>query len=188
MIESGLRAAAVLAHVPFADERGLIAALLQILRKEHGPWRDWRVVVHDMVLMRVQPRQNGCAAGRAERRRHEGVLEVHAAVRDRVDVRSLDDRIPHESQRVVPVIVGKDEDDIARLDACETRQQLNCPRRLRQTGSGVSEGHHSTDGQCCYDCGPRKRRHGAPWVGGLAACRLRSAVYSLRWAALWSAH
>ena len=85
-IEAGLRRIAVAAHVPLADERGLVAGLLQILRKERRARRHRVDVVDDAMPVRVLAGENRRAARRAQRRRDERVPHVHAALRERVEM------------------------------------------------------------------------------------------------------
>ena len=61
-VEAGLRVVALQPHVPFADERGLVAGGLQIFGIEDEAGRDRVVVVHHPVLVRVEPGEDRRAA------------------------------------------------------------------------------------------------------------------------------
>jgi hypothetical protein len=77
--------------------------------------RDGSVVVDDLVLVRVLSGQHGGTAGRTQRRRHESVSHVGSVASEGIQMRRLQKALPfHESERVVPVIVCEDEDDVAR--------------------------------------------------------------------------
>ena len=147
-VETGLRRIAVATHVPLADERRLVAGLLQMLRKERRPRRDRIVVVDDAMTMRVESGQDRRAARGAQRRRNERVAEVDAVARERVEVRRLEPRVPQEAERVEAQVVDEDEDDVARLrlrNACCGRAS-RCPRRQRHPVPGRHRDqtqHHS---------------------------------------------
>ncbi len=143
MIEPTLRRIAfalagdVAAHVPFADERGLVARLLQVLRKEDQRRIDRMIVVHDAMLMRVEPGEDGCARRRAERRRHERILEMHAIAREPIQRRRLRiAALAQEAHGVVSMIVRQYEHDVAWLGTRSTSQrcQRAPSRRLGPCG------------------------------------------------------
>ncbi len=113
-IEAGLRLVAAVAHVPLADECGLIAGLLQQLRKEAGSGWDRSVVVDDLMPVGVNAGQNTGAARRAQRRGDEGILQVRAFPGDQVHIGRAQPRLRmHKAHGVVPVIVGQNEDHVS---------------------------------------------------------------------------
>src|SRR5207248_572981 len=79
VIEPSLRLVAVAPHVPLADEGRLVAGRLQGLWKERQPRRHRVVVVDYAMPMRVQPRQDRRPRRRAERGRHERILQTDSA-------------------------------------------------------------------------------------------------------------
>ena len=92
-----------------------------------------RVVVHDAVAVGVDAGQDRRAAGRAQRRVTQAFVEVRALARQPVEVRRLQETLAlQEPQRIVAMIVGQDEDDVARLPLCggEPPRQGQ-PRQLR---------------------------------------------------------
>lgn len=114
VIEARLRIVALAAHVPFAEEAGLVAGLLQIGGKEDRTARDRRVVVDDLMLVGIGAGEDGSAGWAAEGRGDEGVPEVSALGRDAIHVRGFEERLGlEETHGVVAVVVGKDENDIA---------------------------------------------------------------------------
>ena len=84
-IEPGLRSPIVVPHVPLAEEPGLVAGPLQVLREVGRPGRHRRVVVDHLVLVRVQPGEDARPARRAQGGRHERVLQVDAGPGDAVE-------------------------------------------------------------------------------------------------------
>ncbi len=143
MVEATLRrvvlafAGDVSAHVPLADERSLVARLLQILRKESQRRIDRMIVVDHMVLVGVEAGEDGRSRRRAERRGHERILEVHAIAREAVQRRCV--RIAplaQEAHRVVSMIVREHEQDVARLRARSTSERRECAPRRRLSRRG----------------------------------------------------
>ena len=100
--------------MPLADEARTIACGPQELRQEDG------------VLVQVFPRQGGVRDAVAElvharqerraRRRagraHVKLIEAHALVMQRIEVRGLEQGVPVAPQVAVALIVRQDEDDI----------------------------------------------------------------------------
>ena len=108
-------------HLPM--KRRLVAGLLQQLREEACSARNGRIVIDDVMPVRVQAGQNARAAGRAQRRGDERVLEMRAVARQRVEVRRAQPRLRmHEPHRVVAMVVGEDENDIAAGGAVARRR------------------------------------------------------------------
>ena len=140
LIEAGLGLVGLGSHVPFADERGLVADLLQVRRKEGRPFGNRSVVVDDAMPVRINARQNRCAAWAAQRRRYEGVLEVSAFGRQAVELRCPQPGLRlHESQRIVAVVVGQNEDDIpafAVSGGTSERRSDRAQPRINQTSAG----------------------------------------------------
>jgi len=73
--------------VPLADEGGLVPGALEELWKEARAGRDGGVVVDDVVAVGVETPEDSGATGRAERRGREGVAEVGAVTRERIELR-----------------------------------------------------------------------------------------------------
>ena len=116
LIEAGLWIVSGRSHVPLADKCGLVAGLLQKLREESGSRRNRRIVVDDLVPMRVDARQDTGAAWGTKRRGDEGILQMSAFPGKRIQLRRAQPGLSvHEPHRVVAMIVGQDEDDVARL-------------------------------------------------------------------------
>ena len=114
MIESGLGIVARIPHVPLTEKRRLIAGLLQITRIKNCALRDRRVVIHNPVLVRILSRENGSAAWRAERRRYKCVLQINAAARHRIHMRSFQERLRlQKAERIVAVVVRQHHNHVA---------------------------------------------------------------------------
>ena len=54
---------------------------------------------------------------------------MDAAVREGVEVRGLEEGMPHEPERVVTQVVNEDEDDVARLRARRALKRRRGPAR-----------------------------------------------------------
>ena len=93
LVEARLGLVRLRAHVPLAEEAGLVPGLLQVRGEEHRPFGNRRVVIHDAVPVRVEPGENRCAARAAQRRGDEGVLEMRALPCDAVELRRLQPRL-----------------------------------------------------------------------------------------------
>ena len=154
------------AHVPLADVRRLVAGLLQMLRKENRPLRHKSVVVDHAMFMRVKPSENRRAARRTKRRGDKRILEMHAVPGDRVEMRRLQKRMPHETHRVVPMIVGQDENDIARLGTGHALDvQLVGGKRLAKRSQAKRGGEKYSD---VFHVKKGKRLQRAAWPGSVA--------------------
>ena len=64
MIKPRLPVINVAAHVPFPDIRRVISVGLKILREVNQPFRQWIVVIHHPVVVRVFTGENAGATGR----------------------------------------------------------------------------------------------------------------------------
>ena len=116
MIEAGFGLVGLGSHVPFAEEAGLVAGLLQVRWEEGGAGGNRSVVVHNPVAVGVLSGQNRRPARRAQRRGDERVLEVDPFARHAVELRSFEERLRfQEAHGVVTMIVGEDEDHVARF-------------------------------------------------------------------------
>ena len=115
MVKAGPGRVIVMAHVPLANECGLDASRLKILRKEPGATRDRPLVVDNPVMMHVLAGQNRSSARGTERGGHECVGEVHALLRQPIEVRGLQPlrRLRMKPQKVMPMIIGENENDIS---------------------------------------------------------------------------
>ena len=105
---------AVVAHVPLADVRGLVAELLQreMVVGQAMAHRVARDVVDDPVPARVLAGHDRRPVGRADRRRMERALEYRALMRDAVDVRRLQVRMTAGAELVVAQVVDQDDEEI----------------------------------------------------------------------------
>ncbi len=114
MAEPGLRIVALAAHVPFADESGVVAGTLEVLREKCRAGRHRTLIVHNAMPVSVLPGENTRTARRTQRRRDERVPEVHTILRERIQIWCFQERMAHEAEGVVPMIVGQHDDDVAR--------------------------------------------------------------------------
>ena len=69
-------------------------------------------IIHNPVLMRIQPREQRRAARRAERRGAKRIRKPHAFLREPVDVRRLHMRRAVAPERLRTEIVAEDEEDV----------------------------------------------------------------------------
>ena len=113
VLEPRPRVVAGAAHVPFAHEGGLVSGGLQPDRERRQIRGHRGAVVEHLVGVRIETRQDRRTARRAERRGDECVLEQDALLGQAVEVRRLEVRVAH-TKPVEPLIVGEDEDDVAR--------------------------------------------------------------------------
>ena len=110
-----VEAGRIRAEVPLADDRGLIAGLLQQLRE--GDLRTVEPgigVVRKAVQVAVLSGEDGRTRRPADRVRHHAAVKAHAALGDPVDVRRLE-QLPFVTvgaDGLIRVIVGEDEDDV----------------------------------------------------------------------------
>ena len=117
-VETGLGLIAPSAHMPLAEEARSVTCLLQVFGEEAGSRRNWGVIVDNFVLMGVLAGEDRSTAGRAERRRDEGVLAVDSLARHRIHVWGHWELLGlHETHRVVAMVVRENEQDIAALAA-----------------------------------------------------------------------
>jgi hypothetical protein len=137
---------ALAAHVPLADHGRGVAGPLQVLRVKHQVGGHGVVVVHHAVPVGVLPREDGGPGRGAQGGGHKGVGQVHAALGELVEVGRLHERLPlEEAQRVVAVVIGEDEHQVAGLGAGFFRQgrDLAGGRACAKTGVAASC-HRST--------------------------------------------
>ena len=104
----------VVAHVPLADMRRLVAQLLQMQMVIRQPvtHRVARDVVDDAVTTCILTRDDRCPVGRADWSRVESALEQGALVRDAVDVRRFHVRMSARPELVVTQIVDQNHHEI----------------------------------------------------------------------------
>ena len=83
--------------------------------------------------MHVEPGQDRGAARRAERGRDKRVAEMSASREQTIDVRgvALQPGMAQRSDKIVPVIVGKYEDDVTASGLAEQRRRRGCAVRYR---------------------------------------------------------
>jgi hypothetical protein len=90
-----------------------VPGALQELREKARAGRDGSVVVDDVVAVGVDAREDAGAAGRAERRGRKCVAEVDTVAGERIELRGAQPGLGmHETEGVVAMVVGEDEDDI----------------------------------------------------------------------------
>jgi hypothetical protein len=76
------------------------------------------VVVDNAMAVRIQAGEKARPAGRAERRDGEEVLEPRALAAEPINVRCLRDGMAGETEQIVALIIGDDEDDAPRRRTC----------------------------------------------------------------------
>ena len=111
-----IEAGGIGAEMPLANDRGLVAGLLENLRKRglRAIEADAAGIVVEAVDVIVGAGEHGGAAGPADGVGHETAVEAHALLRDAVDVRRIEQLagIAVGAESLVGVVVGKDEDDV----------------------------------------------------------------------------
>ena len=138
VVEPRLRTVALRPHVPLSNEGGLVACPLQIFREEHQAGVDGVVVVHHPVLVGVKAGEDRGAGRRTQGRGDHGVPEVHALGRQPVQLRRLQERLAlHEAERIVAMVVGQDDDDVAALGARQPGQGRRSPPARRDRAGRV---------------------------------------------------
>ena len=131
-------------HVPLANEGGLVADFLQVRREIGRTGRDGRVVINDAVAMGEDTGPDGRTAGTTQRRSHEGIPEMSPFSRQSVEVGGVQPGLSfQEAERVVTVIIGEDEDDVAvpgalRVGGCR------CSQSGTNGAENISAGHSSS--------------------------------------------
>ena len=114
VVEAGSGFVVVVAHVPFADEGGAVAVLLEVLGEEDGALGNRALVVDHAMVVHVLAGQDGGAARGAEGSGDEGVGEVGAFPRETVEGGSFQPLggVLMKSHEVEAVIVAEDEHDV----------------------------------------------------------------------------
>lgn len=105
-------------QVPFAEDRRLVARLLQHFRKGRLRAVEAVAVSLEAVLMAVFSREDDRAAGPADRVGAETVVKQHPRGRDAVEVGGLVDSRAVAAHGVGGVIVGEDEHDVRPRFGC----------------------------------------------------------------------
>jgi hypothetical protein len=121
------RILAVIAQVPFADESGAIAGGFQELRQDDGvlvQMLSWLAGVRDPISELMHTRHERRASRRA-RRTHVELLEAHALIVQRIQVRRLEQWVPMSPHIAVALIVSQDEDDVRFLGG----NRIGCVQR-----------------------------------------------------------
>ena len=109
----------IASQVPFADQRGLIAGLLQQLGEGLLTAVEGLPAVVDLTVdMAVLTRQNHRPAGGADGIRTKAVVETHAFVGDPVEIRRLINLAAVAAHGVRGVIVRHNIDDIRLFVSC----------------------------------------------------------------------
>ena len=122
-------------HVPLADKPGGVSRLLEILWKKERPLWNQTLIVDHPVAKSVQPGKDRRPTRRTERSRHKCVLKMRSVGGHRIHVRRLCKGVPHETHRIVAMIVRKNENNIPRLGSRNLlrddrlRNVNNFPRR-----------------------------------------------------------
>ena len=100
------------AGVQLADQPAVVAGVGQQPADRQLVGGDGLTVLAHARRARVAPGQEAGAAGSAQRVLHEAAVEAHAAGRQGVQVRGADERVPGAAQRVAPLLVGADPEDV----------------------------------------------------------------------------
>jgi hypothetical protein len=108
---------AVVAHVPLADVRGLVAQFLQfdVIVGQPVTHRAARDIVDDAVPARILTGHDRRAIGRADRRGMEGPLEQRTLERQPIDVRRLHVWVAARAELVVAQVVDQDDEEVRLL-------------------------------------------------------------------------
>ena len=109
--------AVVVAHVPLADERGLVATRLQGAGKRRQPVAGLVAcqVVGDSVGVGVEPGEERRAARRAQRGRGEGVAKLDPLACNAIDVGRLHERVAAGTEIVPAHVVDQHDDHVGPL-------------------------------------------------------------------------
>ena len=102
-------------EVPFADDRGLVAGLLQQLGKRLLVAVEGVAVAEEPVEVAVLAGLDHGAARAADGIGDVAAVEAHALVGDAVHVRGGHARRIVGTERLLTVVIGKDEDDVGPL-------------------------------------------------------------------------
>ena len=146
VVEAGPGGVVVVAHVPLADEGGLNASRLEVLREKPGARGHGPLIVHHAVVVHVLPGQDRGPTRRAERGGHEGIGEMNALAGEPVEVGRLEPfgGVGVEAEKVVAVVVGEDEDHIP-----GQRLSSQCRRADEGRGSNDQKGGNTHDQRIC---------------------------------------
>ena len=99
--------------MPFSNEGGAVAAVLQVLAEEAQRVRRAALVVHHAVRVRVEAGQNRRATRRAERGRDERLRKVHSVIRQPIDSGCFQKRMPKATERIPSLVI--DEENAGRM-------------------------------------------------------------------------
>ncbi len=162
-------------NTELANEAGVITVLTQQGRVGLGPLCGGERLgeIADAVTAFVLAGENGSPADAADRRRHEMVFEENTIVREAVDVGRFDVGIAHAAERVPPLVVREEEDNVR---ASNTRcSQLLLTGRVQRPGQGQHEEQDGSDDEVSHvepsvrrKCG-RGDTFGLGWFGGVAS-------------------
>src|ERR1041385_3420556 len=75
------------------------------------------------MLVRVKSREHRSAARRAERSSNECVFEMHAILCERIHVQRFQKRMAQKPERIIALIVGEYENDVASFRAGDFGQR-----------------------------------------------------------------
>ena len=103
-------------HIPFANGARFVASTPQDggVGGVYVPRRHHRHEVAHATGAWIGARQDGCPTHAAHRRSDEGVGEQRALHGQPVDVRRLNDRVAHAPERVPPLVVSEEKQDVRR--------------------------------------------------------------------------
>ena len=126
--------------VPFADIAGLVTGITQHFGKEGLVTAQREMVLHHAVALRIFPGQDAGAERTADRIARIGLGELHAFLRQPVDIRCLHHTISAASHRIGTHLVGIDDKDIRTLAHAGSpvtlrrrRFQIASPNRVRNS-------------------------------------------------------
>ena len=100
------------ADVQLAHQPAVVAGVGQQPGDHQLVGRDGLTVLTHARGARVAPGQEAGAAGCAQRVLHEAAVEAHAAGRQRVQMWGADEWVARAAQRVAPLLVGADPEDV----------------------------------------------------------------------------
>ena len=136
VVEPLARRVVVVPHMPLADVGRFDAGGLKIFGEKPGTWRNRSLVIDDLVPMHVLAGENGGAAGGAKRCGDEGVGQMRTLSSHAVEVRRFEKlwAVRVEPEKVVPVVVTQNEDDIS-----EHRLGVCCMAKQKQRDDGQAK-------------------------------------------------
>ena len=128
VIESFAGLVVLVPHVPFTYVSGAIAGFLQVFGKKPGGRGNGALIVHDVVVAHVLPREDGSSTGRAKGGGNESICKVSAFAGEAIEARGFEElrSFLHEAQEIVAMIVAENQNDVllfSKSDRGEKEQQ-----------------------------------------------------------------